>query len=302
MNVSKKQIASLIDNVILKYHRMYLEKYINTEDKKFRHDVLISNFSIMFFEQDITKLESNFLDLLDFYQELMVSKHDAKCALSTFFRMFQKWAISQGVVKIDYFHKVQNIYINLLNTYDFSKNINDENDFFFFEDSGVDEKIDNMHYDDNIKIGAKNYFNRYPLDDSDIEIIAVVRDMFMELLDDHLSFSEEFLEHFIHTLQKLNSALQFTFATKEFRDIGYGLEKFVVILNNCDIENSMKEISYHILVAFIEDLIKWLNSIFIHQDSVDIHYLDASLLANVTQFEMMQQSEISEEYEDDFLF
>ena len=291
----------------MKFQNKYLLDYIKTSDEKYRHDVLLTTFIVMFFDKDEERLHRNFLNLLDYYDEIGIAYKDVKYALAHLFKKYKKWINSHGVVKESYYKKISIIYKNIFNNYSFVNATNNEDDnnsddFFFLEDTGVDDSIHGMHYEDAQKISAEKYFETYPLDNSDLKDIAINKEVLVEILDDYLEYSEEFLERFISTLQKLDTSLQLTFANKDFRDMGMGIEKLIVLLENLDKTSiaGNEEILYNILVTFMEDLIKWLDSIFILQNAVDIHYLDASLLANVEQLQITLNP--IEDEEDDFLF
>jgi len=312
MQITKKQIASLIDEVVLQYQNRYLQKYIKEDRIKFRHDVLITNFAVMFFEKDERYLHKNFIDLLDFYKELQIPRNEVKYALAEFFRIYEKWVVQYGVVKDVYFQKVKEIYVALFQGYDFEDSFDEELDaeaeddaFFFVADEGVDEAIDSMHYSDPQKISAVDYFTQYPLEAEDIEDIVVIRDTLIEILDSYDDFDERFLEEFTLAISKLITTLQFALGTKEFEDIGIALNKLVDIMTGLVVPMEMEELAYNLLVSFLQDLIKWIDTLFIEQSAVDIHYLDASLFSNITQFEMLfnKKSEAQEEsMDDDFLF
>jgi len=307
VDITKKQLASLIDDVILKFQDEHLLDYIKTSDEKYRHDVLLTKFLVMFFDKSEEKLHKNFFNLLDYYDELGITYIDVKYALAHLFKEYKKWINNYDMVKESYYEKVSNVYKNIFNNYSFANTTHDKeddssDDFFFLEDTGVDNSIDGMHYEDAQKISAEKYFELYPIDNSDLEDIAINKDILVEILDDYLEYSEEFLEKIISTLRKLDTSLQLTFANKDFKDIGMGIENLIVLLENLDKTSidGNEEILYNILVTFIEDLVKWLDSIFILQSAVDIHYLDASLLANVEQLQIVLNP--LEDEDDDFLF
>jgi hypothetical protein len=301
INITKQQLALLIDEVILKYQHKCLVEHITCNDEKYRHDVLLTNFAVMFFDEDVSKLQDNFKDLLDFYSELKIPQLSVKNSLAAFFKKYKKWVENYSVADLDCYEKIASMYKDILNSYDFDNSVLEEDDFLFVADSGVDDSINNMHYNDEQKISATSYFALHPLDDMDIEDIVEAKKLLLELLDDYIKLTDEFLIQFASVIQKLNTTLQYTFATKEFRDIGMSLEKLFYILNqykSADIE--MQDVVFNILITFIEDLVQWLDNIFISQDAQDIHYLDASLLANVSQLEMVLEP--TKEVEDDFLF
>ena len=299
MDITKKQLKYLIEDVVLAYKDKYLTKYIDTDDKKFRHDVLLAKFSIMFFDKNSEKLHHNFLNLLQFYEELLIPYENVKYAIADFFKIYQKWIITQKITKKSYYEKVKKVYIGVFN--EFCKNYKkvsteelEDDEFFFIEDEGVDDSIETMHYEDEEKISAKEYFEENPIDNEDLEDIVVARNSFEEILDNYLEYDDNFVEDFRNTLQRLNTALSFTFSTKEFKDIGDALENLFFTLENIHGNSEeIEKLAYNILITFIEDLIKWIESVFIIKSAVDIHYLDASLFANISQFKIIIEKEIT---------
>ena len=305
MGITRKQLSSLIDDVILIYQDKHLLDYVKTSDEKHKHNVLLTAFLVMFFDKDEENLNKNFLNLLDFYNELGVPHKYVKYALARLFVKHKKWINNSNIVKESYHKKKYDICKNIFDGYSFRNTASDEggckdDDFFFLEDTGIDGSIDDMHYEDAKKISAKKYFDMYPLDYSDLDEISINKDILVEILDDYLEYSEEFLEKLISTLIKLDASLKLTFANKDFEDIGKGIEKLIVSLGNLDRTNIAwdEKILYNILIAFIEDLLKWLDKIFVKQDALDIHYFDASLYASIAQFEMLFQTGTEESCDD----
>ena len=307
MNINKRQIESLIDEVIIKFQGKFLKEYISNEDEKFRHDVLLSNFAIMFFDDEQKKLHSNFKELLKFYESFYIPYQKVKYTIAHFLRDFEDWVTRHEVAEKIYLNKVKSLYVEILNIYPYSVRDIEEDNFVFIEDAGVDEAINNMHYDDSQKISASEYFSTNPINSDDFADIAYIKDLIEELLDTFDSFSQEFVDEFVTISSKLLTSLQFVFSTKEFSDMGVALNNLVATLNEINIDNEYQQLmAYDLLIAFAEDLLKWIKSIFMEQSAVDIHYLDASLLANAVQFGISfqnTQDEINEEEDDDdFIF
>ena len=78
-------------------------------------------------------------------------------------------------------------------------------------------------------------------------------------------------------------------------------------MNTIEIDNleaSQKELIFTLLFQMSEDIQNWVETIFIKKDAVDIHYFDASFLANIAQFSIMLKQNVSNnsESKDDFLF
>ena len=86
MAIKNKHIESLIDEVILKYQKKYINEYIESEDEEFRYDVLLTKFAFMFLDKDIEKAKKSLDELLMFYNALQVPCKTKKFALSNFFK------------------------------------------------------------------------------------------------------------------------------------------------------------------------------------------------------------------------
>lgn len=83
----------------------------------------------------------------------------------------------------------------------------------------------------------------------------------------------------------------------EFVDLGNAvcsLSDFLNTIDDAQIEKSHKEI-VSMLKNILEDLIQWRDHIFITQDTLDIHYLDASLFSSILQFQVGITAQASQE-------
>jgi len=171
-------------------------------------------------------------------------------------------------------------------------NRNEDIEFFddFFEIDGeeVDENINSMHYSDERKISAKEFIEEGLIDEEFILEITETISYLDELL---YQFEDiEIDENFIEKLVSLGSFIKIFEFSVEFRDIGYGLESLkeeLILLDINSLNKTQKEILKNFIVTIIEDLKKWVDEVIINQTAQDIHYLDASLLANVGQIKIM---------------
>ncbi len=174
-------------------------------------------------------------------------------------------------------------------------NRNEDIEFFddFFEIDGeeVDENINSMHYSDERKISAKEFMKKGIIDD---EFLLEIKETFFYL--DELLYQFEDIdidETFIEKLVSLGSFIKIFEFSVEFRDIGYGLESLkeeLILLDINSLNKTQKEILKNFIVTIIEDLKKWVDEVIINQTAQDIHYLDASLLANIAQLDIMLDS------------
>ena len=161
-----------------------------------------------------------------------------------------------------------------------------EDEFLDFSEENVDDKMDNMHYADEEKISAKEFLTESTIEDhiiADLEEISEIFDAVSirkELVD------EEYLERFKSCLSTYIHIFNITY---EFKDFAYTLgllREFFKFDNSVKREEELK-ILKSLLDSVIEDLKNWKREVLGEERVVDMHYLDASLLAYVSQIEIM---------------
>jgi hypothetical protein len=169
-------------------------------------------------------------------------------------------------------------------------------DFFEIDSEKVDENINSMHYSDERKISAKEFMEEGLIDEEFISEIMETITYLDELL---YQFEDiEIDETFIEKLVSLDSFIKIFEFSIEFRDIGYALENLkekLILLDINSLNKTQKEILKNFIITIIEDLKKWVDEVVINQTAQDIHYLDASLLANIAQLDIMLDSFKNEE-------
>ena len=81
--------------------------------------------------------------------------------------------------------------------------------------------------------------------------------------------------------------------TYEFKDMAYSLRLLIDQLGRFEDDRfgADEQTLYKALIeSIVQDLRKWIHEVTIEQTARDIHYLDASLLANISQIDMMIQN------------
>jgi len=235
------------------------------------------------------------LSLLPFYQEeyLEVKKEELK--------KFIKRLDEESISKFDEFNKkylewLKKYYPQCLDRYylieDFQKeNLSFEDDesddFFDFDSEEIEESINNMHYNDDEKINAAEFMQKYGIDEDVVLDIQTYLNEYNDIILFHLNLDEEYLNKVIKILQKFIYLLKISV---EFKDLAKGLEKLEELLLQVDLDNlsdDYKKLLKTMIESVFNDIKKWVDEILINQTAQDIHYLDASLLANITQIEMI---------------
>jgi len=160
--------------------------------------------------------------------------------------------------------------------------IDSDDDFFDFDSELVDEAINGMHYTKDEIVDAKTFMEQSYYDEDDI---LDIKDAIGEF-DDTLEFNEAYLSIATDILQKIIVLLD---RDTSFRDLELSLSMLRDKLETLDIETLTKEqkmIYKEFLSTIFLDLKKWVKEVLVEQNAKDIHYLDASLLANISQIDM----------------
>ncbi len=155
----------------------------------------------------------------------------------------------------------------------------DENtdDFFFFEGDEVDDMIENMHYEEHKKISSREFFEMDEIEESEI-------DELLELKEELESATVYGIDEIKNVLDSFVSALKFV---NEFRDIVYSFNYLIKLLENVEDLNEKDEKVLILFEELLNDIKNWINVMFVEKNTVDIHYFDASFLANIAQIETM---------------
>jgi succinate dehydrogenase flavin-adding protein (antitoxin of CptAB toxin-antitoxin module) len=138
----------------------------------------------------------------------------------------------------------------------------------------------------------------------DIDLIHDIRDLNNDLIHyntTQASFTQEYIEAITKIFESYAKVFDLSY---EFRDLAYAirvLNSKLIELKIDDIDDNQVSMYKMFLDTVGEDLVKWANEILFEQSAKDIHYLDASLLANIAQIDLMMNiSEMT--IEDDDIF
>ena len=151
-----------------------------------------------------------------------------------------------------------------------------------------------------------------------ISASTYIKEMSIEFMDklDALEMLEESMDITIFKMQndlkntswaKLSGELK-EYATIieslfEFQHIAFvilSLAKFIEELETKDTDTKKRTKLLIILASILGDLTNWRNSIFVHSNTDDIHYLDSSLLSSCLQAQMIYEKSAVAESDEDF--
>lgn len=171
------------------------------------------------------------------------------------------------------------------------ENSNTSETFLVFDNTTVDEAIHRMHYKDEAKISAQSFFEQGLIDwDTWNDLMSYANELEEEVLR-YQTLTVEYLKETANLIGVFANALELS---GEFRDIGYALRGLCQTLDDLvksfdTLEKSGKMIKI-IVDSIIDDLVNWTKEVLIHKSAVDVHYMDASLLANIAQLGLSVKS------------
>jgi len=152
----------------------------------------------------------------------------------------------------------------------------EEVEFFDFDS---ETNLEDFHANEEDKISAKEFMKQGIIDENDIHDLVEELEKFDvedENFDNEL---ESLLEVFIKILT----------ISYVYEKLAYGMQVFYDLHKRVDLTKlNQNDLNiYKMFVnAFVDDLKKWVESVLITQDAIDIHYLDAALLSNSLQIEL----------------
>jgi hypothetical protein len=260
MKLKIKDLERVLDEVVVPFcNEVNLQNEQNREYIK-----LLLELSFYFLDGQTKNLK----ELIDFYKKHNFSYEEVVVDLTKFFLLLKKWLKNNKLVSKEEFNHISKVYEEL-----FQQEYEEEKEDFFFFDSSVEDfdKVQN----NSKKISASEFFEEYEIDEDTIERIDEIKENLEMMI---IKFDKD---EFKNILAKLIALLDFYLSSSEMKDMAKAFNRLYEYLNE-------KDVNEELLISVIEDIINWIEHIFIYQDAIDIHYLDAAFFANISQLEIMR--------------
>ena len=155
-------------------------------------------------------------------------------------------------------------------------------EFFDFDSESVDKKIDDMH--DIQEVSAVEFMKEGLIDNHELIDLQEAIEEYHHNLE---GSRDEFMENIDRLLQTFVKLLNHTYV---FRNLAYGLQNLSMDIKNSnlkDLDDDKFEMYKIMLEAIVFDLEKWVDEVLVNKTATNIHYLDASILANSAQIDML---------------
>jgi len=157
------------------------------------------------------------------------------------------------------------------------------------ESSSIIEKsrYADMHYSDDQKISAVEFSKDNQIDNELIDDLSDYENEMNDALYEDESLTSNMVELSSNVLEHYAKLLN---QTVEFKDLAYCVESITVVLHTLEVKSldfkQSKKLKVY-LENIISDLCDWKEKMFISHNTLDIHYLDASMLSSCAQIEML---------------
>jgi len=167
------------------------------------------------------------------------------------------------------------------------------------EKSDDDIRLESMH--GHRTESASEYIQT--LEDDLLEEVAEMEELESDLITQVENLQDNFsLEGIQNYGLLINQYAKMVSTLIEFEDLAFSLEKIGTFLSLLEDLEFDKEKLLIFLGSIQEDLKYWRNNIFVNQETLDIHYLDASLLSSCLQIENEFINKIDDSEYDDLEF
>ena len=299
VTINKEIIDNLLKDVVLPFEKIVFDddrvKHFFERENRIKHNIALAKLAISLMKSDLEESKRLLIKASEAHNGLEFDKEILRDYLSIFFILMRRWMRK-------YFPDKVELYINNLLEFEkifveaYKPFIEIENDEFFdFDSEDIDVAINEMHYKDEHKTNALSFMSENSFDD---EMVADLFDTIKEYdvdIEDRSVFDTRYIKSISKVYEKFARVFEVSY---EFNDIAYSLRVLIGKLDSIDINSlsdEQKELYKTFLMSIVDDLKKWAKEVIVDQSAQDIHYLDASLLANIAQIDMMVPSESSKE-------
>lgn len=290
MGISVKELEALVDEVVLPFERLIVEdarlaEYLADPAVAKTHNLAVAKLTVYIYS-DIKRAYAYIQEGASKHKMKYIPVENLKEFYSLYFLLCKEW-------NKKHFHSENRFGKNLeiIEQYvyeSFAKENESKEAFFIYDSEALSHNIEKMHYNDEQKISAVDFCEEGSIDELDIQDIL---ESCNELADVVQEYNLEYDATYFQNVQsQLDAYAKVLEKNHEFRDLGFSLSKLsqllVERLSLLPTYDNKKKIIV-ILNAIVEDLIMWTDAVLRSKTAVDIHYLDASLLSSIIQFEMM---------------
>jgi len=298
MGVSIKKLETLVDNVVLPFEKFImndarLAEYLADPEVAKVHNLAVAKLTIYMYA-DIKRAYAYIQEGAKAHKEKHIPLSRLKEFYSLYFVLCKEW-------NENHFERENRFGTNLETieqfAYEaFAQENEAKDDFYIYDSEALTQDLAKMHYADEAKISAEDFCAEGSIDELDIQdILECCNELYEGVQDYNIEHNQDY---FTSINEKIRSYAAILEKNLEFRDLGFSLSKLSQLLEEhitTLATHSNKKKILMILRAITEDLISWTEAVLREKTTIDIHYLDASLLSSIVQFEMILVPPVDEE-------
>jgi len=289
----KDEIKELVDSVVVPvkfkiFDDNEFDLLVISEKDFLSHNILMARFALSLVKKIGAEPVDVFENILDIYNKYDISKPSMKKVFFYFFELFYLWVASFNEKAMDTFDKDIRDFESLIeNETGINLEITQENGIFIFKSDIENDKIDREHFVSAKKVSAQEFMEDSFLDEDLIADMEESLGKLNSIADFNQEITEEFIKSVVAILDEFIKVFSYGY---EFGVLATSLTEFGQKLLSPDLDSlpTDQRILYKEFVLNIaSDLQDWADNVIFKQDAVDIHYLDASINANVAQFDVL---------------
>jgi hypothetical protein len=291
MKIDKKRIDSIYDEVLLPIQYIIntdidMQKLNLSEEHKNKRNIEIVKLTLTLTKNNNSLIETTMKSFVSLIKDTKIDKAIIECYVGIFFDLYRKWLIKNNLNHKNFDAKRGEIYSIFHDIYEnYEPEVIEDDEFWDIDAEDVDSEINQIHYSEEEKIDAKTFMLEGSIDKDDIDEIQDALNDF-----DNIKFENQFLsqKYITQSSKVLRSFVKIFNVSYEFKTLGYGIESLIDLLYYVDnkyinsLEEHRNEMIKMLINGIVEDLEKFNQEIFINQNTPDIHYLDASLISDVS--------------------
>lgn len=291
MKIDKKRIDSIYDEVLLPIQYIIntdidIQKLNLSEEHKNKRNIEIVKLTLTLTKNNNSLIETTMKSFVSLIKDIKIDKAIIECYVGIFFDLYRKWLIKNNLNHKNFDAKRGEIYSIFHDIYEnYEPEVIEDDEFWDIDAEDVDSEINQIHYSEEEKIDAKTFMLEGSIDKDDIDEIQDALNDF-----DNIKFENQFLsqKYITQSSKVLRSFVKIFNVSYEFKTLGYGIESLIDLLYYVDnkyinsLEEHRNEMIKMLINGIVGDLEKFNQEIFINQNTPDIHYLDASLISDVS--------------------
>ncbi len=290
MGISSKKLEALIDDVVLPFEKFIIEdsrlaEYLADPEVAKVHNLAVSKLTIYIYS-DIKRAYAYIQEGAKAHKEKHIPLANLKEFYSLYFLLCKEWNQKHFEAENRFGTNLETIEQFVYES--FAQNNEAKDDFYLYDSEALTHDLAKMHYKDEAKISAVDFCAEGTIDELDIQdILECCSELYEGVQDYNIEHNQDY---FSNINEKISSYANIMEKNLEFRDLGFSLSKLSQLLDEhiaTLAEHVNKKKILVILRAITEDLISWTDAVLKEKTAIDIHYLDASLLSSIIQFEMI---------------